>query len=714
MRHLLSIGDLTRDDVERILETAGALQGVDEKLPTLRGKLVLSLFFESSTRTSSSFELAAKRLSADVMSLKAAGSSVDKGESLKDTVLTLAQYDPHAIVVRHPQIGAPQLVARYSGAAVVNAGDGKHQHPTQALLDLFTIRAALGELEGLHVAIVGDVLHSRVARSLIQALGLVGAHTTLVGPPTLLPRGIEAMGCETSTEIGAIADADVVYVLRMQRERMESAFVPSLREYAARWGVTPERVRPGQKVMHPGPINRGVEIDGRVADSPDSLILEQVRAGSRGADGGPPRPPGRGRAPCASGRRSHEHALLPQRPLGQPRARRAARRRRLRRRHRRPTASSPRSSPQQPLRTCSHRRSSTRTSTCAHRAARTRRRSPAGTAAAAAGGYCAILAMPNTDPVVDSAAVLGSLVETARREALVPTGFMAAISKQLGGEELTEMGELADAGAAAFTDDGRPVTSAGLMRRALQYGVGHRPHARAPLRGADALPRRPGARRRRLRRARLRPLPVARRERDGRARPLARGLRVAPAAPDAPLGEGVGGGAALTHTSAASKATAEVTPHHLVLTDEAVRSLDPNVKMNPPLRADDDRRALIDALRDGTIACVATDHAPHSREEKETPFEEAPFGVTGLETSFAALYTHLVQTGLVPLETLLERMSGGPARALGLPEPKVEVGARANLVLLDLETGVDGDRERLPLPLRQLLAARPEAARRRR
>ncbi len=279
MKHLISIADLTRDDVERILETAGALADVHEKLTTLRGKLVLTLFFESSTRTSSSFELAAKKLGADVMSLKAAGSSLDKGESLKDTVLTLAAYEPHAIVVRHAQIGAPELVARYSGAAVVNAGDGKHQHPTQALLDLFTMREALGALEGLHVAIVGDVLHSRVARSLIQALALVGAHTTLVGPPTLLPRGIEALGCETSTDIGAIEAADVVYVLRMQQERMESAYVPSLREYAARWGVTPERIRPGQKVMHPGPINRGVEIDGRVADSPDSLILAQVHSG---------------------------------------------------------------------------------------------------------------------------------------------------------------------------------------------------------------------------------------------------------------------------------------------------------------------------------------------------------------------------------------------------------------------------------------------------
>ena len=279
MKHVISVSDLTRDDVERILETAGALTDVNEKLPTLRGKLVLNLFFESSTRTSSSFELAAKKLSADVMSLKATGSSVDKGESLKDTVLTLAQYEPHLIVVRHPQIGAPELVARYSGAAVVNAGDGKHQHPTQALLDLFTMRDALGSLDGLHVAIVGDVLHSRVARSLIQALALVGAHTTLVGPPTLLPRGIEALGCETSTDIAAIESADVVYVLRMQQERMESAYVPSLREYAARWGITPERIRPGQKVMHPGPINRGAEIDGRVADGPDSLILAQVRSG---------------------------------------------------------------------------------------------------------------------------------------------------------------------------------------------------------------------------------------------------------------------------------------------------------------------------------------------------------------------------------------------------------------------------------------------------
>jgi len=284
-RHLISIEDLARDDVERLLSVARSfarsLEREMKKLPTLRGRTVVNLFYESSTRTSSSFELAAKRLSADTMSIKAAGSSVDKGESLKDTALTIAAYDPDVIVIRHPHIGAPQLVAANTGAHVVNAGDGKHQHPTQALLDLYTLQQEVGELGGLHVAIVGDVLHSRVARSLVQALVLMDARVTLVAPPPLLPRGIETLGCETSIDIDAIGDADVVYVLRMQRERMQEGanYVPSLREYTARWGITPERLRSGQKVMHPGPMNRGVEIDGRVADAADALIVEQVRSG---------------------------------------------------------------------------------------------------------------------------------------------------------------------------------------------------------------------------------------------------------------------------------------------------------------------------------------------------------------------------------------------------------------------------------------------------
>jgi dihydroorotase len=307
-----------------------------------------------------------------------------------------------------------------------------------------------------------------------------------------------------------------------------------------------------------------------------------------------------------------------------------------------------------------------------------------GTAAAAAGGYCAILAMPNTDPVVDSAAVLASLAEKARAEAVVPVGFMAAISNHQEGAQLTEMGELADAGAAGFTDDGRPVVSPGLMRRALQYSpvAGRRVavHCEEPTltRGGQMHEGVISAE-----------LGLGGWPSVGESVMVERDLSIA-AYERQPLHlmhlsarESV---EALSRAQAAGvAATGEVTPHHLCLTDEAVRSLDANVKMNPPLRSADDRAALVAGLNDGTIACVATDHAPHARQEKDVPFEEAPFGVTGLETAFAALHTHLVCAGLVRLETLLERMSAGPARAFGMEPPRIEVGAPANLVLLDTE-----------------------------
>jgi dihydroorotase len=305
-----------------------------------------------------------------------------------------------------------------------------------------------------------------------------------------------------------------------------------------------------------------------------------------------------------------------------------------------------------------------------------------GTRAAAAGGYCAILAMPNTDPIVDSASVLGALTEQAEREAEIPVGFLAAITRAQEGAELTEMVELTERGAAGFTDDGRPVVAPGLIRRALQYSA-----------AAD------------------RPVAVHCEEPT-----LSRGGHVHEGLVSAELGFGGYPSVAesvmvardlalagyeqrplhLLHLSAREsvdelrraraagvRATAEVTPHHLCLTDEAVRSLDPNVKMNPPLRGEEDRSALVEALLDGTIEAIATDHAPHAREEKEVPFEEAPFGVTGLETAFSALYTQLVEPGVVPLATLLERMSAGPARIYGLEAPTIEVGAQANLVLLD-------------------------------
>jgi aspartate carbamoyltransferase catalytic subunit len=284
-RHLIAIGDLDRPAIERILETARGFEAVLEravkKVPTLRGRTVVNVFFEASTRTASSFELAAKRLSADTMTLKASGSSVDKGESLRDTIGTLSAYGPDVVVIRHPLIGAAQLTTRYTDAHVVNAGDGKHQHPTQCLLDLYTIVAALGRVDGLQIAIVGDVAHSRVARSNIEGFRRMGADVLLVGPPTLIPRGIEASGARVSNDIRDIASADVVYVLRMQQERMAegASFVPTLREYHARWGVTRARLSPTQLVMHPGPMNRGVEIAGEVADAAQSLVLRQVKAG---------------------------------------------------------------------------------------------------------------------------------------------------------------------------------------------------------------------------------------------------------------------------------------------------------------------------------------------------------------------------------------------------------------------------------------------------
>jgi aspartate carbamoyltransferase catalytic subunit len=284
MKHLLAIGDLDRADVERIMERAEGFAEVGrrdiKKVPTLRGRTIVNLFYESSTRTSSSFELAAKRLSADVVSIKSSGSSVDKGESLKDTIATLGAYGPEAIVIRSPHAGAADLVARWSDAAVVNAGDGKHEHPSQALLDTYTLRRRLGSLEGKKIWIVGDVLHSRVARSNVLAFRLMGAEVTVCGPPTLIPRDVDAaLGCRVSYELDGLEEADVVYALRMQRERMREAFVPSIREYAARYQIDSRRLSPRQLLMHPGPVNRGVELSGEVIDGPNSLITEQVESG---------------------------------------------------------------------------------------------------------------------------------------------------------------------------------------------------------------------------------------------------------------------------------------------------------------------------------------------------------------------------------------------------------------------------------------------------
>jgi aspartate carbamoyltransferase catalytic subunit len=287
-RHLLAVGDLNRPDAENLLDLAEAFVGLnrrqDKKLGALRGRTLVNLFFEASTRTQSSFELAGKRLGADVVNMSPRTSSMTKGETLIDTAVTLNAMKPDLLVVRHSASGAAALLAQKVSCSVVNAGDGSHEHPTQALLDALTLRRSLGRVEGLTVAICGDVLHSRVARSNIGLLQTLGARVRLVGPPTLMPSGVDQWGAEVFHDMRkGVKGADVVMMLRLQLERMDGAFVPSTREYFRFWGLDAEKLAlaaPNVKVMHPGPMNRGVEIDSDVADDPKvSLIQDQVEMG---------------------------------------------------------------------------------------------------------------------------------------------------------------------------------------------------------------------------------------------------------------------------------------------------------------------------------------------------------------------------------------------------------------------------------------------------
>jgi aspartate carbamoyltransferase catalytic subunit len=291
-RHLLSAADLDAASALQILDSAEQMDAIQnrlvKKLPALRGRTVVNLFFEDSTRTRSSFEIAGKWLSADVINVSAKGSSVSKGESLRDTALTVAALGVDALVVRHNASGAVQRIAEWVGCSVINAGDGTHEHPTQALLDAFALRRRLGELAGRHIVIVGDLTHSRVARSNVLLLRTLGAQVTLVAPPTLMPSGVSSWDCLTSWDLDATlagkvaGDVDAVMMLRVQRERMSGGYFPSEREYAIGYGLSPARLAllpDGAPVLHPGPMNRGLEISSAAADSEPSLVLDQVRAG---------------------------------------------------------------------------------------------------------------------------------------------------------------------------------------------------------------------------------------------------------------------------------------------------------------------------------------------------------------------------------------------------------------------------------------------------
>src|SRR5947209_5480050 len=408
-KDLVGLEYLSPEQIRLILDTAEPFKEVSErpikKVPALRGKTIVNLFFEASTRTRISFEFAEKRLSADTVNVAASGSAVQKGETLVDTARNLEAMRIDMVVIRHPSSGAAEFLGNRIRSNVVNAGDGKHEHPTQALLDLLTIRDKHGKIAGLKVCLVGDVLHSRVARSNIWGLSKLGAEVGVCGPDTLMPRGIEDLGvCRFRRIEEAIEWADVLNVLRLQLERMEMGFIPSVREYYRVFGVTAERLEKAARpmtIMHPGPMNRGVEIDSRVADGPHSVILDQVTNG-------------------VAVRMAVMYLLAGHL-------------------HRREPGN-------EDVETIA-----------------------SGARAAAAGGFTTVCAMPNTDPVTDNQAAVGFIVRQSVRAGLTRVYPIGAISVGQKGERLSEFGEMVGAGAVAVSDDGKPVFSSHLMRTALAY-----------------------------------------------------------------------------------------------------------------------------------------------------------------------------------------------------------------------------------------------------
>ena len=662
---LLSMEDLSAEHITRILDTAEEFKDLAvrpiKKVPVLRGRTVCNLFYEDSTRTRISFEVAEKRLSADVINFSAKGSSVSKGESLKDTALTLQAMGVDAIVIRHSAAGAPRRLTEWVDAKVLNAGDGRHQHPTQGLLDLYTIRERLGHLEGLRVAICGDVVHSRVARSLVQGLATMGCDVTLVSPPTLLPAGVESWPVTVTHDLDSILDGlDVCYLLRVQTERMKEQFFPSAREYARIWGMDIDRLARMPEhgiIMHPGPMNRGVEISADVADADQAVIVEQVTngvavrmsclylmLGGEQQQRQPPENPawlgGWRLGRCCRG----TAAMTDKRTFTLAGCQIID-----------PTAQTVRLGnvvvEGQTIRSVGEESAGLRIEceglVCAPGLVdlSTHLREPGredaetietGTRAGAAGGYTAVCALPTTDPVMDHAGVVEQVLRLAREAGhceVVPVG---AITRNLEGAELAEMGAMHAAGVRAFYDAGHPIRSAQVLRRAMVYAKTWDAivinHAEDPT------------------------LTVGAQMNEGHVSSRL-GLQGAPReaeeimiARDLLLAERVGARIHVPHVttrrgvaliaeakSRGVRVTADVTPHHVVLDETVVEEYQTQFKVRPPLRTADDVQALRDALQDGTIDAIATDHAPHPTDDKDTEWDTAPAGTTGLETASGGL-----------------------------------------------------------------------------
>ena len=655
MKHLLSAADLSRDDAVAILDNADrfsqSLLGREvKKLPTLRGRTIITMFYENSTRTRVSFEVAGKWMSADVINVSASGSSVSKGESLRDTALTLRAAGADALIIRHPASGAAQQLAEWTatengGPSVINAGDGTHEHPTQALLDALTIRQRLGDIEGKRVVIVGDVLHSRVARSNVLLLDTLGAEVVLVAPPTLLPVGVTGWPVTVSHDLDAeLPIADAVLMLRVQAERMNGGFFPSAREYSVLYGLSEKRqaMLPGHAVvLHPGPMVRGMEIAFSVADSTHNrpccnrfptACMSGWRCCStcwwalagHGAGRGDQRM-------TAHARSSNHHVLIRGvRRYGE--------------------------GDQVDVLVADGQIADIGAGLAIPDDAdvidatgqillpgfvdlHTHLREPGreyaedietGSAAAALGGYTAVFAMANTNPVADSPVVTDHVWHRGQQVGLVDVHPVGAVTMGLAGAQLTEMGMMA-AGAGQvrmFSDDGICVHDPLIMRRALEYATGLgvliAQHAEEPRLTVDAVAHEgPNAAR----------LGLAGWPRAAEESIVAR---------DALLARDAGARVHICHASTAGTVeiirwakeqgisiTAEVTPHHLLLDDTRLATYDGRNRVNPPLREATDAEALRQALADGVVDCVATDHAPHAEHEKFCEFSVARPGMLG-------------------------------------------------------------------------------------
>ncbi|MEL6978417.1 MAG: aspartate carbamoyltransferase catalytic subunit [Pseudomonadota bacterium] len=749
--HLLGVAGLDRLAIEAVLSRAdahadrNAAHAPVER--SLSGKTLINLFFENSTRTQASFELAAKRLGATVMNMSVKGSSVSKGETLLDTATTLNAMLPDILVVRHQQSGAVALLAEKVACSVVNAGDGRHEHPTQALLDALTIRRAFRErrgadsagarLQGLTIAICGDVLHSRVARSNIFLHRALGNHIRVAGPPTLTPKGLEALGVEIKPSIAAAAEgADVVMMLRLQSERMSGAFISSRREYYHLWGLKEPHLAdaaPDALVMHPGPMNRGVEIDSELADaSARSVIAAQVEMGvavrmaalEMLAENGPPSPPEKSEPLAGAAPLGRFFSAAPPPPA---RAEAAATRPR-------------------PLALLNARLIDPEAGTearggvmieggrivdlgerllnedfaaeieridCGGAAlgpglvdmrvfigepgARHRESFGSGGEAAVAGGVTTIVTQPGTTPAVDDPAILDFIHQRVREESethgMPHVLSMAALTRGCAGEEMTEFDFLLGAGAAALADGDAVIRNGAVLRRCLataaSLGVLVALHPSDPslsdgacaTEGEWAL------------RSGLPAAPVA-----AEAVTLARDLALVALTGARYHAAQISTAGALPLLEQARRSgldvSAAVSAPHFMLSEDDIGAYRTFYKVDPPLRGAADKAAMVEALADGLIDCVVSSHLPQNEESKRQPYEAAAAGAVGLETLLSSALS-LRETAGLSLPRIFALTSLNPARRLGLDCGRLAHGAPADLVLFDPETTRLIDRRRL-------------------